>query len=692
LNNIFFFCLLGAISNFSRVAPDRIIPGNYLDTLPEISFTVKADVIARSLEKDAAVDFELRKLPSDKVGWESEKNMLRRRIWKASGVSADHNLPLDYRETGVIKRPGYIIKKVYFQSRAGVYVTANLYVPDGKGPFPAVINMHGHWAGGKAGEMGQSCTHELALNGYVCLNIDAWGSGERTTVHGVHEYHGSNLGASLLNVGETLLGAQLADNMRGVDLLCSLPYVDAKRIGATGASGGGNQTMWLSAMDERIKASMPVVSVGTFQSYIMASNCVCEMLPAGLTFAEEAGVLSLNAPRALMIASATQDKNKSFFPSEMLRSFTRIKPIYELYEKPENVAYRLFDTPHGYWPAMRETLIGWFDLHLKGKGNGSPRQEVRFRLLPEEELMVFPRGKRDPRVASTVEYCRKKGAEEIRKLRDLRVIDKKEKTDQLKKIIMYTRDDLRTVHHTKQTNSFENTILETTDRQLIPLQVFKAQGKNQPVTLVLFTDQTDQATRKTVVDGYLQRHHTIVVADLWGLGASVSPQAQVMDGSLPPFHTLARASFWLGNSVQGRWADQIRMITEYIKRRFSPGFVTVDAERETSIAALIAANLFNNIDTCILRSCPLSYVVTDRDGMSFFNMSIHLPGIIPWGDVTLLTAMSGCRLVEFRNPVSLSGKPVDAGKQKLFNEDVTVEMKKIGKTGVIRFTNNENLR
>src|SRR5690606_8902254 len=75
------------------------------------------------------------------------------------------------------------------------------------------------------------------------------------------EYHGGNLGASLFNIGETLMGMQLTDNVRALDFLCSLPMVDTQRIGVTGASGGGNQSMWLAALDERIKAVVPVVSV-----------------------------------------------------------------------------------------------------------------------------------------------------------------------------------------------------------------------------------------------------------------------------------------------------------------------------------------------------------------------------------------------------------------------------------------------
>ncbi|MBO5959985.1 MAG: acetylxylan esterase, partial [Lentisphaeria bacterium] len=256
----------------------------------------------KKLELLGAEYSRLHELPQDLSEWDPEA--LRNRIRAALGVTIDHSLPLNVYETGTVRRDGYSIKKICYQSRKDFYVTANLYVPDGDGPFPGVINMHGHHSNGHIAARVQERGHALARKGYVCLIPDAFGSGERGTVHGEWEYHGFCLGLSLLNLGETLMGIQVVDNMRGVDLLCSLPYVDPGRIGATGASGGGNQTMWLTAMDERIKASGPVVSVGSFESYIMTSNCVCELLPSGLTFTEEAGVLALIAPRALKICNA----------------------------------------------------------------------------------------------------------------------------------------------------------------------------------------------------------------------------------------------------------------------------------------------------------------------------------------------------------------------------------------------------
>ena len=215
--------------------------------------------------------------------------------------------------------------------------------------------------------------------------------------------------------------------MRGVDLLCSLPQVDTSKIGATGASGGGNQTMWFSAMDERIKADVPVVSVGTFESYIMESNCICELLPDGLTFTEEAGILALS--NAVLLLNHTKDSNPTFFPSEMLRSYNNARKLFKLEGRENNISCQIFDLTHGYWPEDREAMLGWFDLHLKGIGTGIPKKEIPFELLTEKKLLVFREGERDASVITTEEYCRKRGNE----LRSLYLNTKSFNPDQKKK-------------------------------------------------------------------------------------------------------------------------------------------------------------------------------------------------------------------------------------------------------------------
>ena len=286
---------------------------------------------------DAGRFTRLTAFPDD---WKAESRRLRKALHELMHTNYDPALPLDLRVLREFEHEGCRIRNLMYQTRPGVYTTASLYLPQGQGPFPAVINLHGHWKQGRLAERVQSRGFALAKMGYAVLSPDAFGLGERGTVHGEWEHHGRRIGAAVFNLGETLMGCLLTDNMRSIDLLCSLPEVDASRIGATGASGGGNQTMWLTAMDERIKAAVPVCSVGSFDSYLGQPNCLCETLPGGLQLTEMAGVLALAAPRAMMICTGLYDV-KTFSPQEMLRSFDAAKPVFEKLGAADRFACRI---------------------------------------------------------------------------------------------------------------------------------------------------------------------------------------------------------------------------------------------------------------------------------------------------------------------------------------------------------------
>ena len=145
-------------------------------------------------------------------------------------------------------------------------------------------------------------------------------------------------------------------------------------------------------------------------SYIMRSNCICELLPDGFTFTEEAGVLALVAPRAIKMCNNRVD-NPTFLSSEMLRSYNNALPVFKMMGVENNISNLVLNKTHGYWPENRETMLGWFELHLKGVGTGAPKKEIAFETLPNEQLMVYAPGSRDPKVEGIAAYCKRKGNE-----------------------------------------------------------------------------------------------------------------------------------------------------------------------------------------------------------------------------------------------------------------------------------------
>jgi cephalosporin-C deacetylase-like acetyl esterase len=142
---------------------------------------------------------------------------------------------------GTLAQPGVVIERLTFPSRPGVRVTANLYRPDSlRGRLPTVLSVHGHWAWARIDSVVQTRSVALARLGYVCLCVDAFGSGERAIEPGPGTYHGGLVGASPGPVGTPLIDLQVYDNRRAVDYLISRPEVGASLLAIDGASGGGN--------------------------------------------------------------------------------------------------------------------------------------------------------------------------------------------------------------------------------------------------------------------------------------------------------------------------------------------------------------------------------------------------------------------------------------------------------------------
>lgn len=658
------------------------------DSLPAVLTKNHADLVESRLRHQAVMKFGLHQVPNNLKEWESYQAQLKNKIIQKAGVIIDPKLPLNMKETGSIKMKGYSIKNIAFQTRPGVYATANLYIPDGKGPFPAVITMHGHWPGGRLYESFQAIGQSLALKDYVCLNIDAYGAGERTTVHGTDEYHGANLGASLMNIGESLVGVQISDNMRGVDLLCSLPYVDRGKIGATGASGGGNQTMWLAALDERIKAAMPVVSVGTFESYVMRSNCICELLHDGLTFTEEAGVLALVAPRAIKMCNIVND-NPTFLSSEMQRSFHNARPVFKMLGVENNISQQVFDKTHGYLPENREVMLGWFDLHLKGVGTGAPVKEAPFKTLPNEQLMVYAKGQRDPKVETIGDYCKRRGNELRTEFLNAKAIDADQKKKELRSILRITEPSaLRKVHQYSNAGGWGRLALETSEGKLIPL-LHRAPADESLGYVIICNPEGKKKISAGLLEELKQQGPGIVIADLSGTGEASSSKENTKEKRMI-LHTQSRSELWLGKTIMGEWVKEINLVTDFLKSNYKAQKVSIDGSKEAGLAAMFLSAAEGKVDHLILREAPLSYLFDNRESVDFFSMGVHLPGFLQWGDVSLAAALSG-KDITIINPVTMSGQKITGNRLKEYETEFETLRKISRQPGATTFNNQEPL-
>ncbi|AMV39007.1 acetylxylan esterase [Planctomyces sp. SH-PL62] len=338
--------------------------------------------------------------PSTPEGWEERLRSVKDGLRSSFSLAIIPSCDLAPEVLGVVERADYVIERLTFQSRPGVRVTANLYRPRNlEAPAPAVLCVHGHWAWARIDPVVQTRCIALARLGYVCLCVDAFGAGERAVVPGPGTYHGGLMGASLWAAGVPLVGLQVHDNRRAVDYLVSRPEVDPTRLAITGASGGGNQTLYAGALDDRLKAVVPVCGVGTLEAYLETACCVCEVNPAGLSYATTGDLLAMVAPRALLVVSASRDAPQ-FSAKEAAKSLDYARPRFERLGVGDRVRHVTVDSGHDYNQPMREALYGWLDRWLRERGDGGPVPEPEAR--PEDPALLRCFADAESRPASVV--------------------------------------------------------------------------------------------------------------------------------------------------------------------------------------------------------------------------------------------------------------------------------------------------
>ena len=323
-----------------------------------------------------------RRPPSSIPELELAKKSVREALLTSLGLNPfPPRTPLNEKVVGRLKRPGYSIEKVIFESRPGFFIPANIYVPEEiQAPVPAVLCPNGHWMRtGKEDPVNiQPRCISLAKRGYIALAYDPIGQGERL-VPGNHH----SLGFTSFLFGACNMGWMVWDSMRALDYLLTRRDVDPERIGISGASGGGANTFYSAAVDERIRAAVPVVFVCTYLEWFRygGDNCICDHLPGFMARFEEYEICSLIAPRPMLILNSYPD---DAYPVSGARiTFAAAKQIYGLLGAAEDVDYRELQTPHGYLRPEREAAHGWFDHYLKGSGNREPSKEDAIEIEPK---------------------------------------------------------------------------------------------------------------------------------------------------------------------------------------------------------------------------------------------------------------------------------------------------------------------
>ncbi|HSW47000.1 MAG TPA: acetylxylan esterase [Phycisphaerae bacterium] len=305
--------------------------------------------------------------------------------------------PLKAQVVGRQEFDDYRLEKVLFESRPGFHVTGILYLPKSKPPYPAVLVPCGHADEAKAYPVYQQASVLMARCGMAAFCFDPIGQGERRQILDAQgkPMLGSTTEHTQVGTGCILLGINAAshliwDGMRAIDYLVSRDDIDAGRIGCTGQSGGGTQTSYLMALDDRIVSAAPscfITSIRRLWETIAPQDAEQNIHGAVLFGMEHADYLIARAPKPTMVLSATKD----FFDIGGTRStFQEARRIYGILGAADRLAITESESEHSFNPVLRAASAGWMRRWLLDRDE--PVTEPECAVLKPEDLYCSPRG------------------------------------------------------------------------------------------------------------------------------------------------------------------------------------------------------------------------------------------------------------------------------------------------------------
>ncbi len=287
----------------------------------------------------------------------TREEALRRVVFRGEAATWRHAKTrvewLDKVETG----PGYTLQKLRYEALPGLWIPALIYKPEKiDGKVPVVLNVNGHDANGKAADYKQIRCINQAKRGLIALNIEWFGMGQFATRAYAHDQINH-----LDLCGTSGVGAFYLAMTRGIDLLLALPEADPERVAVTGLSGGGWQTIFVSAFDTRVTLSVPVAGYSSFRTRAEFASDLgdSEQTPNDLALVTDYSVMTaMMAPRSLLLTFNAKDDCCFRADHALPPLMEAAEPVYKLYGKEGRLRSHINHDPgtHNYQRDNREAL------------------------------------------------------------------------------------------------------------------------------------------------------------------------------------------------------------------------------------------------------------------------------------------------------------------------------------------------
>jgi len=589
--------------------------------------------------------------------------------------------PLNARITGVLKRQGYRIEKLIYESQPNYYVTANLYVPEtGAGRFPAVLGTAGHSAGGKSYPLYQRAWIGLVKRGFVVLAYDPPGQGERS------EYWDPETGRSRLGIGVPehimtglqclLTGSNIAryeiwDGVRAVDYLLTRQEVDPERIAVIGNSGGGTQSAYLAVLEPRLAAAVPSCYITSWARLWEspgpqdAEQVFAGFLRDGLDFPD---FLIAFAPKPIKMLTAIRD----FFPIEGARAtYAEARRIFEVLGKTERMDFFEYDDTHGWSRPRREATYRWLEKWLNGRDDEGVEPE--FATEPERELLCTPTGQ----VATSLkgETTRSLNRALGERLYPGRAAASIQDPAGLRRLIAETlpvpgerglpRSD-RYGEIGRDGYRIEKIALTPEPGITLPGLVFVPAAGPARKPAVLYINSAGKAAdagRGGPLEALALAGHVVLALDPRGWGEGAAPAGR--SGYSGAYQTAMRAIL-IGKTLAGMQISDVLRGFDYLASRpdVDAAQIGIHGKSNGGVVALYAAALEPRIRQAVVENAPLSYMDLVRATIHENTVDLIVPGVLRQFDLPDVCRAIVPRPIEIVNPRAPAGGPAspDAAK------------------------------
>jgi len=588
--------------------------------------------------------------------------------------------PLNAKIMRIINKESYRVEHIVYESQPGFFVTSSMFIPAGlkkSNKAPVVIYCSGHAEEGYRYATYQQAILNLVNKGFIVFAFDPVGQGERLEyidpVTGKSVFDGptkehSYPGSQVFITGSSLARYMIWDGIRAVDYLLTRKEVDSARIGITGRSGGGTQSAFIAAMDDRIYAAAPECYITNLTRLIQtigsqdAEQNLFNEIARGI---DQADLLLVRAPKPALMITTTRD---IFSIQGAIETEREVSGIYTAYGRADNFGRVEDDAAHESTQKNREAMYAFFQKHLNNPGN--PNDEL-IATLTSEELQVTATGQVSTSLGGeTVFSLNTKEAEklftELQTLRRDLTGHLSGILDSAKKLSGYhkpteTNDPVFTGRIQREGYVIEQYFVKGEGDYIIPyLLMIPARPNNKALIYLHPSGKSAEASVDGELEWFVKNGITVLAPDLIGVGET-GPGDYTGDAYLDSIsHNLWYASMRIGRSIVGIRAGDVVRLNSLLKERTAINEVYGFARKEMAPVMLNAAIFDTTIRRIALIEPYSSYfsIVKSRFYTSSFIYGV-VPGALKSYDLPDIEACLAPRKLLMAGVTDGSGKNTD---------------------------------